>query len=200
MPFLSFPFGGDKRGGTCAIAPVECLTINDKGAIAMSPTLLTILLYLDEAAKEKETGPVACHWCNNQSNIIKYGKYQRYAFNGNEQTDIQRYLCKHDRCRRTFSILPHPFLRISRFSLCLFNELLRLADQGMSIAKLHRYFGIPWPTVQRAIKTGRKVLSWIRQEAKADPPWKPTPCMQPSRCWSLFIRMFAAQFYPKRYV
>ena len=95
----------------------------------MSPTLLRIVLYLIEAAKENQTGPVVCHWCNNRVNIIKYGKYQRYGFTSDEMIDIQRYLCKHDQCRRTFSILPHPFLRISRFSLCLFNELLRLVDE-----------------------------------------------------------------------
>ncbi len=82
----------------------------------MSPTLLSIVLYLIDAAKQNQTGPVVCCWCNNQDNLIKPGKDQRYGFTSDELIDIQRYLCKHDHCRRTFSILPHPFLRISRFS------------------------------------------------------------------------------------
>ena len=45
----------------------------------MSPTLLSIVLYLIDAAKENQSGPVVCYWCNNRVNIIKYGKYQRYG-------------------------------------------------------------------------------------------------------------------------
>jgi transposase-like protein len=165
----------------------------------MSPTLLSIVLYLIDAAKENQTGPVVCCWCNNRVNIIKYGKYQRYGFTSDELIDIQRYLCKHDQCRRTFSILPHPFLRISRFSLCLFNELLRLCDEHTTIAEIARCFAVSWPTIPRSIKMARRIVSWIRQEAKTQPPWAPHPCMHPCQCWSEFIRMFAAKFYPKRY-
>jgi transposase-like protein len=165
----------------------------------MSPTLLSIVLYLTEAAKENQTGPVFCHWCNNRVNIIKYGKYQRYEFSGGNLIDIQRYLCKHDQCRRTFSILPHPFLRISRFSLCMFNELLRLVDEHMSISAIARRFAVSWPTIPRAHEMARRIVSWIRQEAKTQPPWARHPCMHPGQCWSEFIRMFAVKFYPKRY-
>jgi transposase-like protein len=80
----------------------------------MPHQLRSIVLDLNEIAKENQTGPTACHWCNNQDNIIKYGKYSRYDFTGDGLIDIQRYLCKHDQCRRTFSILPHPFLRYTR--------------------------------------------------------------------------------------
>ncbi|MEJ2222061.1 MAG: hypothetical protein P8X80_14745 [Desulfobacterales bacterium] len=165
----------------------------------MSPTLLRIVLYLVEAAKENQTGPVACHWCNNQDNIIKHGKYQRYGFTSDEIIDIQRYLCKHDHCRRTFSILPHPFLRISRFSLCLFHELLRLVEEDLRIAEIARRFAVSWPTIPRAIKMAHRIVTWIRQESKTQPPWTPHPCMHPWRCWSEFIRMFATKFYPQRY-
>ena len=120
----------------------------------MSPTLLSIVLYLIDAAKENQTGPVVCYWCNNRVNIIKYGKYQRYGFTSDELIDIQRYLCKHDQCRRTFSILPHPFLRISRFSLCLFNELLRLCDEHTPIAEIARCFAVSWPTIPRVHQDG----------------------------------------------
>ena len=59
------------------------------------------------------------------SDYLGVAPNQIVAGNGSDELiDIQRYLCKHDHCRRTFSILPHPFLRISRFSLCLFHELL----------------------------------------------------------------------------
>ena len=165
----------------------------------MSPTLLSIVLYLIDAAKQNQTGAVVCCWCNNQDNIIKHGKYQRYGFTSGELIDIQRYLCKHDHCRRTFSILPHPFLRISRFSLCLFHELLRLCDEHTSVAEIARRFAVSWPTIARSIEMARCVVNWIRQEAKTQPVWAPHPCLHPKRSWSEFIRMFAAKFYPQRY-
>lgn len=165
----------------------------------MSHPLLSILLYLTEAAKENQTGPVVCHWCNNRVNIIKYGKYQRYGFAGNERIDIQRYLCKHDQCRRTFSILPHPFLRITRFSLCMFNALIKLLDQQHSAAQIARSLDLSWSTIVLAIEKGRSIMHWLAQEAKTEPVWAPTPCINPSRTWSEFIRMFAMKFYPKRY-
>jgi hypothetical protein len=59
----------------------------------MPPQMLGILLVLNEIAKQKQTGPIACHWCNNQNNFIKYGTYKRYGFSGQELIKIQRYLC-----------------------------------------------------------------------------------------------------------
>jgi hypothetical protein len=90
-------------------------------------------------------------------------------------------------------------LRISRFSLCLFNELLSLADEHMTIAEIARRFAVSWPTIARSIEMARCVVNWIRQEAKTQPVWAPHPCLHPKRSWSEFIRMFAAKFYPQRY-
>lgn len=164
----------------------------------MSPPISTIIKYLLELVEDKTTGPVVCFWCN-QSNFIKYGTYPRYGFTTDELIRIQRYLCKMDQCQRTFSILPHPFLRITRFSLCMFKLLLELFEQHLRIAEIARSFGLSWQTIARAIQTAIDVVSWIRQEAFADPIWAPSPCLHPHRCWSAFIRMFAAKFYPKRY-
>ena len=165
----------------------------------MPHQLLSIVLDLNEIAKENQTGPTACHWCNNHENIIKYGKYKRYGFTGEEKIDIQRYLCKHDQCRRTFSILPHPFLRFTRFSLCLLSVLVQLLDQKMSIARICRQLDIGRTRVYWAIRNGRDILDWIEKEANTEPVWAPCPCTAPASHWSDFIRMFAMQFYPKRY-
>lgn len=161
--------------------------------------LLNIVLDLNEIAKENQTGLIACHWCNNQDNIIKYGKYKRYDFTGEKLIDIQRYLCKHDRCRRTFSILPHPFLRFTRFSLCLLTVLLQLLDQKMPIARICRQLAIGRTSAYWAIRKGRRIVDWLAQEANAEPVWAPCPCFNPAAHWSDFVRMFAMQFYPKRY-
>ncbi len=118
----------------------------------MSPTLTTILICLAEIARENETGPVACVWCNNRTNIIRHGTYERFDFI-DDLRKIQRYLCKDDRCRRTFSILPHPFLRLSRFSLCVFNELLAMLEREMSVAAIARRLNVGWSAARRAVES-----------------------------------------------
>jgi len=165
----------------------------------MPHLMLCILLDLNQIAKENQTGPVACHWCNNRVNLIKYGTYQRYGFAGSERIDIQRYLCKHNRCQRTFSILPHPFLRITRFSLCMFNALLQLLDQQIPISQIERRLGLTRSIICGAIGKGRRIMDWLADEVKTEPIWAPSPCIDPAGHWSDFIRMFAAKFYPKRY-
>lgn len=165
----------------------------------MPHPVLTILLVLNKIAKQNQTGPVACHWCNNQVNIIKYGTYERYGFSGQELIKIQRYLCKHDQCRRTFSILPHPFLRITRLTLCLLTALIQLVDQQRSTAEICRRLGLTRSIVDGAIKKWHGLLDWIDQEAITKPVWAPSPCIDPPGQWSDFIRMFAMKFYPKRY-
>lgn len=165
----------------------------------MPQPLLSILLYLSQAAKKNQTGTVFCHWCNNRINFIKYGKYQRYDFTGDELIAIQRYLCKHDQCRRTFSILPHPFLRITRFSLCMFNALMQLFDQQLTVAQIERRFGQSRRVITAAIEKGLTIMRWLDQEIPTEPIWAPGPCMDPPCYWSEFVRMFAAKFYPQRY-
>lgn len=162
------------------------------------PTL-NILMNLDEISKKNQTGPIACHWCNNQDNIIKYGTYRRYGFSGQGQIRIQRFLCKRDQCRRTFSILPHPFLRITRVSLCMLMALVQLIDRKTPIAKICRRLALSRSMVYWAIENGSDILGWIDQEAKTDPIWAPFPCIDPPGHWSDFIRMFAMKFYPQRY-
>ena len=160
---------------------------------------LTILLLLNEIAKENQTGPIACHWCNNQVNIIKYGTYTRYNFSGRELIAIQHYLCKHDGCRRTFSILPHPFLRITRMTLCMITTLMQLVDKQISTAEVCRRSGLTRSVVNGTIKKWRCLLDWIDQEDRTEAVWAPSPCIDPPGHWSDFIRMFAMKFYPKRY-
>jgi hypothetical protein len=164
----------------------------------MSPTLWATLSLLVKIAKEKQTRPVVCSWCNGTSHI-KYGTYRRYGFVSDELITIQRYYCKHDNCRRTFSILPHPLLRITRYSICLLQTILSLCEQGVPVDRIAQMHRMSWGAAARAMTKAKAVLAWIREEAKAEPSWGPTPCGNPTRHWSHFIRMFAAKFYPKRY-
>jgi hypothetical protein len=165
----------------------------------MPHQLLNIVLDLNEIAKENQTGPIACHWCNNQDNIIKYGTYERYEFTGEGRIRIQRFFCKRDQCRRTFSILPHPFLRFTRFTLCLLTALLQLLDRHVSTAESCRRLGLSRNMANWDRQKGRDILQWIEQEVQTQPSWAPSACIAPSRHWSDFVRMFAMKFYPQRY-
>ena len=139
----------------------------------MSPPIATMIKYLLVLVEDKTTGPVCCCWCNNHINFIKHGTYQRYGFTTDELVRIQRYLCKNGLCNRTFSILPHPFLRITRFSLCMFKQILDLFEQQLRIAEIARCYDLCWQTIARAIQTAIDILCWIRQEAETDPAWAP---------------------------
>lgn len=96
-------------------------------------------------------------------------------------------------------IWPHPFLRITRLSLCLFAALLQLVDQPLNAAQIARRLKLSRPMVRPAIEKGRRIMAGLAREAKTEPAWAPTPCFNPAGYWSDFIRMFAAKFYPKRY-
>lgn len=165
----------------------------------MPHQMLISLVDFDELAKENQTGPIACHWCNNQDSIIKYGTYKRYDFSERDQIRIQRYLCKRGQCKRTFSILPHPFLRYTRFTLCLLIAMLQLLDQQVGTAQACRQLGLCRSMAYWAMGKGRDILRWVDQEAKTEPSWAPSPCIDPAGRWSDFVRMFAMKFYPKRY-
>ena len=86
-----------------------------------------------------------------------------------------------------------------RFSLCLLTVLLQLLDQKMPIARICRRLAIGRTSAYWAITKGRRILDWVAQEANAEPVWAPCPCFNPAAHWSDFVRMFAMQFYPKRY-
>jgi hypothetical protein len=81
----------------------------------------------------------------------------------------------------------------------MFGQILEMFEQQLRIAEMARYCGLSWQTVARAVKTATDIFVWLRREAETDPVWAPSPCLCPGRCWSDFIRMFAAKFYPKRY-
>jgi len=74
----------------------------------------------------------ACPVCNSAKGHICWGHYWRYRPGTDQREAIQRLLCKNDQCpRQTFSVLPHPFLRIVRFTLKRQNSV-GLKDKGIS--------------------------------------------------------------------
>jgi transposase-like protein len=160
----------------------------------MLPPWPSILTALSEITRKNYTTLIRCPHCGNKFCFVRYGFYSRYLFD-DELVQIQRYRCDNDQCpQKTFSILPHAFLRIARIPLCLFMLVLRLDEQGYSIAAIARYTGSNWPRIQRWIAKAEKIKKWIDTEQKHS-----HPCLLPKDQWSLFIRDFSWAIYPRRY-
>ncbi len=104
-----------------------------------------------------------CPVCGEKYKTIKYGFYDRFVvdpvlrcfqFNVQDKIHIQRYLCRNSKCKRkTFSILPFPYLRFIRHSLAFLILVLELAtEQGKSLYWISKKSGRSWKVVKRAFK------------------------------------------------
>lgn len=151
----------------------------------------SLLTVLSEITRENDTSLVCCPHCGNRYSYVKCGFYSRYLFDDGLIT-IQRYRCDNDTCtRKTFSILPHAFLRITRASLCMFWKCM---NNGDTIAFIVRDTGSNWPIIQRSIAKAMKIRDWIIKEYGGAPP-----CLSSKKNWAFFIRDFSWAFYPERY-
>jgi len=151
-----------------------------------------------DASKIDPMACAACPVCNSRKGHICWGYYWRYRPGTDQQEKIQRLWCKDDDCRRkTFSVLPHPFLPIVRFTLCTLLSVLILFEEGESISRLSRKTGVARSTVRRTIDFARRLRTWMDREAQTA-PWalSPRPC--PNRLWRSFTRSFSWAFYPAR--
>ncbi|RKY10841.1 MAG: hypothetical protein DRP52_06790 [Planctomycetota bacterium] len=159
-----------------------------------------MLFFLSEIAKENHNQEPSCPTCGERYCIIKHGFYRRYLFYGSEMIPIQRHCCGNPLCdRRTFSCLPHPFLPLIRLPLCALKALLDMVrDFKMSIAAVARALRMHWPTVNRALQTGRKLFAWLGRQA-AGASWRPSACLDPDQHWQEFIISISYAFYPDRF-
>lgn len=130
----------------------------------------SLLYFLSEITRENYNALICCPHCGNRNLYVKYGFYSRYLFDNN-LIKIQRYRCDNDLCpHKTFSILPHAFLRINRASLCMLMHVLELYEQGNKIASIARDTGSNWSRTQRWIKKAREIKDWLSKEYKKAPP------------------------------
>lgn len=159
----------------------------------MPDTWRSLITNLSKITRESCGGVVCCTHCGNRHTYKKWGFYRRYLFN-DEQVNIQRYRCDNDLCpRKTFSILPHAFLPITRVSLCMLIYILKMYEQGDTIARIARHTCSNWPRMQRWIAKALSVREWLWQEYD-----NVVPCLSPSRKWTSFTRDFSWAFYPDR--
>lgn len=148
----------------------------------------------------KQEYPLRCPHCA-ASVIIRHGTYLRaHPYGNSKQVAVQRYLCKCPDCPwRTFSILPHPFLPISRhFYLTLFFCHFLCNIQKSSQAGIARQLGVPRGVVKRLCVFCRRFIPWFNHE-KEFAEWGPDPDGKSAQLWADFTRDFSQTFYPKRW-
>ena len=160
----------------------------------MSHPWNSLLTVLSKVTRENYNSLICCPRCGNRFSYVKHGFYSRYLFD-DDLIKIQRYRCDNDLCsQKTFSVLPHAFLRIARPSLCMFMYVLKMYEQGSSIASIARHIGTNWPRMQRWIIKATAIRDWIRIERRGVPP-----CSSSKMEWPSFTRDFSWAFYPGRY-
>ncbi len=158
------------------------------------PCWNSLITILSEITRKNCESFVCCTHCGNRHTYIKWGFYRRYLFN-DEEINIQRYRCDNDLCpQKTFSILPHAFLPIVRVSLCMLMYILKMYEQGNTIADITRQTGSTWPRIQRWIAKAVSIRPWLRQVYG-----NVSPCLSSDRRWSSFTRDFSWAFYPERF-
>ena len=162
-----------------------------------TPPHLSILSACCAVAKSSRPEKPACPECGERVSIWAHGSYWRYAPGSSSQVLIPRFRCLHARCpRQTFSILPFPFLRYVRHSLCLLVLVsFLIVSQQVSLRGLAQKLDLSRRTLQRAVARGHQVSHWLQQEGLAS-RWGPWPCHQPSQTWTDFTQAFSHRFYP----
>ncbi len=159
----------------------------------MHPPWSSLITFLSDITRQNLDLLVSCTHCGNRHTYIKWGFYKRYLFN-DELIFIQRYRCDNDLCpRKTFSILPHAFLPVIRASLCMLAYILKMYEQGWTIAGIARHTSSNWPRIQRWIAKALSIRTWIQKEYDTI-----FPCYLKNRNWASFTRNFSWAFYPKQ--
>ncbi|MBW2655532.1 MAG: hypothetical protein JRE64_12905 [Deltaproteobacteria bacterium] len=153
----------------------------------------SLITILSKITRENSDSVVCCTHCGNRQTYVKWGFYRRYSFD-DSFINIQRYRCDNDLCpRKTFSILPHAFLPIIRTSLCMLIYILKMYEQGDTIAGIARHTGTNWPRMQRWIAKALSIREWLQKEYD-----NALPCLSKNRQWASFTRGFSWAFYPDR--
>lgn len=163
----------------------------------MPTPLKGILRSANQVAKQKFYSMSGCPSCGERHCLIKWGYYTRYLFDGDELIKIQRVRCLNRQCPLvTFSLLPHPLLPVLRVPLCFLRALLRLHQNGSSIAELAQDSGKSWAVIRRCLKRARRIQCFLRDQVQTI-LGTCSPCLSPAIYWTRFTRMFSWAFFPE---
>jgi hypothetical protein len=108
---------------------------------------------------------------------------------------VPRYCCRNPACpRKTFSILPMPYLPYCRIPLCILMALhQRHVIEKQKINHCARWLGYTWNTVKRVANLAKRLIVWFNKETIAgDLP--PIPCCD--HHWPAVTRAYSYSFLP----
>jgi transposase-like protein len=163
----------------------------------MPTPLKGILRSANQVAKQKLSSVFGCPFCGERQCLVKWGFYTRYLFDGDEAIKIQRVRCLNRQCPLvTFSLLPHPLLPVLRVPLCFLQAILRLHQNGSSIAELAQDSGKSWAVIRRCLKRARRIQCFLRDQVQTT-LGTCSPCLNPAIYWTRFTRMFSWAFFPE---
>lgn len=159
----------------------------------MPPIWNSLISFLSKITRENSSSTIQCSHCGNSHCYTKWGHYSRYLFD-DELINILRYRCDNDQCpRKTFSILPRPFLPIVRASVSMLMYVLTRAEQGVNIAQIARETGSTWSRTQRWVSKAGLIRNWLKKEYGST-----VACRCQASNWPAFTRDFSWTFYPAR--
>ncbi len=161
------------------------------------PLPVLILNGCCQVAKYEMTSEIQCPECGERLSIWSHGSYLRYKLESNTQVSVPRYRCLALDCpRKTFSILPFPFLRYVRHSLCTLMIMVLIFLKGSQTkSELGRDLNVGRRRLGRALVRGLEVWRWFRKESVMA-RWGPWPPHKPELCWTAFTQSFSHRFYP----
>jgi len=112
-------------------------------------------------------GCPTCSYCG-FPRCWKHGKYGRKWFHQlgteppQEPVTVQRYLCQHPSCERTFSVLPENVLPYCRFFMSGLLSIAQDRTEGKSSYWIAKYrWGLSLRVILRAVSLIRKVTPWV---------------------------------------
>ena len=174
------------------------LSNSQKGGLPMLPFSLLPMLPISVEKRNTKCDPdPQCPVCGECYRISGHGCYWRYWFDSSERMAVPRYCCRNPVCpRKTFSILPLPYLPYCRIPLCVLMALYhRHVVEKQKISDCVRWLEQTWNTVKRAANLAKRLIGWFNcQMITGTLP--PTPCCD--HHWPAVTRAYSYSFLPGR--
>jgi len=139
---------------------------------------------------------IKCPCCGEDRSLHCHGFYMRQHLLGTGEESIPRFKCLNPACqRKTFSILPFPYLRWIRHKLCHLLLLLRVFLSQGTVSALARWYNRSRAVIRRALFRGAQIKQLIDQELRAEHAFF-LPWVNISAHWTPFTQGVSCALYP----
>jgi len=155
-----------------------------------------IIILNDLFANSETPSVIKCPSCGEDRCFHGHGSYLRHHVLGCGQEAIPRFKCLNPLCRRkTFSILPFPFLRWVRHKLNHLLILLVCFSNQNGVSALARWWDRSRPVIRCALGHASQLKGLIEREARAEQPWA-LPWIHIRTSWTCFTQAASYALYP----